>query len=297
MASGRTVAVVGATGRQGGAVARHLLADGWRVRALSRRPESSAARELAARGADVVRADLGDRDSLIRAFDGVSGVFSVQNPMIDGLDAEVRHGNSVADAAKDARVGHVVYGSAGIGVAGTGVGSWESKLVVQAHMEALRLPLTVVRPMAFMELMTDKAFFPPVAMWYLMPKLMGSGRPVPWICVDDLGAVVARAFADPGRFIGEDIKVASEVLSIAECRAVWREVVGRPPRRFPMPVWMFERFVGPDLTTMWRWLRDGHFDIDPGVTHKIVPTVSTVREWLTRRFAGRRRAVAPASGL
>ena len=177
----------------------------------------------------------------------------------------------------------LVYGSAGIGVAGTGVGSWESKLVVQAHMEALRLPLTVLRPMAFMELMTDKAFYPAVAMWYLMPKLMGPVGPVPWICVDDLGASWRGPSLTRIGVIGEDIKVAAEVLSIAECRAVWREVVGRPPRRFPMPVWMFERFVGPDLTTMWRWLRDGHFDIDPGVTHKIVPTVSTVREWLERR--------------
>ena len=283
--SGLTVAVVGATGRQGGAVARHLLADGWKVRALTRRPESQAAQELAALGADVIRVDLGDRRTVRAAFTGVSGVFSVQNPMTSGLDAEVRHGRNVADAAKEAGVGHLVYGSAGVGVAGTGVGSWESKLVVQAHTVDLGLPLTVLRPMAFMELMTDKAFFPPVAMWHLMPRLMGSDRPIPWICVDDLGAIAAQAFADPDRFIGEDIKVASEVRSIAECRAIWREVVGRSPRRFPMPVWMFERFAGTDLTAMWRWLRDGHFDIDPSETHKILPTVSTVREWLTQRFS------------
>jgi uncharacterized protein YbjT (DUF2867 family) len=151
MEPGLTVAVAGATGRQGGAVARHLLTDGWRVRALTRRPDSRPARALAALGAEVVQVEFGDRGSLDRALNGVYGLFNVQNPMISGVGAEVEHGKNVADAAKNALVRHVVYGSAGIGAPGTGVGSWESKLVVQAHMEAAGLPLTVLRPMALME--------------------------------------------------------------------------------------------------------------------------------------------------
>lgn len=226
MESGLTVAVVGATGRQGGAVARHLLADGWRVRALTRRPRSRAAEALAARGAAVVHAELSDPRSLGSAFEGAYGVFNVQNPMISGVETEVEHGRNVARAARDAGVRHVVYGSAGIGTPGTGVGSWESKLAVQADMEAAALPLTVLRPMAFMELMTDKAFFPAVSTWHLMPKLMGADRPIPWICVDDLGAIAARVFADPDQFIGEDWAVASEMRSIAECRTLWQSVMG-----------------------------------------------------------------------
>jgi uncharacterized protein YbjT (DUF2867 family) len=283
--TGRVVAVAGATGRQGGAVARHLLADGWRVRALTRKPDGSSARKLAAFGAEVVRADMGSRPSLCEAFAEVYGVYSVQNPMISGLEAEVAQGRNVADAAKETGVRHVVYGSAGIGVPGTGVGSWESKLAVQAHMKALGLPLTVLRPTAFMELMTDKAFFPPVSTWQLMPKLMGAHRPLPWICVEDLGAIAAQAFADPDRFVGMDLKVVADVRSIAECREIWHELTGRPPRRFPMPVWLFERFVGTDLTTMWRWLRTGHVDADPSETYKILPGALTIREWLVRRRA------------
>ena len=282
MESGLTVAVVGATGRQGGAVARHLLADGWRVRALTRRPDSQPAGALVARGAEVVRVELGDPGSLVSAFEGAYGVFSVQNPMIGGVSKEVEHGRNVADAAKDAGVRHVVYGSAGVGASGTGVGSWESKQVVQAYMEAAGLPVTVLRPMAFMELMSDRAFFPAVSTWHLMPKLMGADRPVPWLCVDDFGAIAARVFANPDRFIGEDIKLASEMRSIAECRTMWEAVMGRRPWRFPMPVWGFERFVGTDLTTMWRWLRTGHLDIDLSRTREILPTALTVREWLNR---------------
>jgi uncharacterized protein YbjT (DUF2867 family) len=276
------VAVVGATGRQGGAVARHLLAEGWHVRGLTRRPEAKPARRLAALGAEVIRADMADRGTLRAAFGDTYGVYSVQNPMISGVETEVLHGKNVADAANETGVRHVVYGSAGIGVPGTGVPEWESKLAVQAHMEALGLPLTVLRPMAFMELMTDKGFFPPASTWHLMPKLMGANRRIPWVGVDDLGAIAARAFGDPDRFIGADLKLAADLKSIAECRELWAEVIGKPPRRLPMPVWMFERFVGTNLTTMWRWLRTGDIEADPSETRKILPAVSTVREWLTR---------------
>ena len=75
-----------------------------------------------------------------------------------------------------AGVKHFVYGSAGIGVKDAGIPSWESKLVIEDHIKSLGLPLTVLRPMAFMELMTDKKFFPAVAAWHIMPELMGSER-------------------------------------------------------------------------------------------------------------------------
>lgn len=276
------MAVVGATGRQGSAVTRHLLADGWHVRALTRRPQSKAAGGIAVLGAEIIQAELSDPSSLVSAFGGAHGVYSVQNPMISGLQAEIVHGKNVADAAKEVGVHHLVYGSAGVGAAATGVGSWESKLAVEAHMKALGLSFTVLRPMAFMELMTDQTFFPAVSTWHLMPRLMGADRPVPWLCLDDLGAIAARAFKNPDRFIGQDIKLASEVQSLSECREIWHEVLGRPPRHFPMPEWAFERFVGTDLTTMWRWLRTEHFDIDPAQTHAILPTAITVRQWLTR---------------
>jgi hypothetical protein len=75
-------------------------------------------------------------------------------------------------------VAHVVYSGAGIGVGGTGIGSWETKVEVAAHLRELELTVTILRPMAFMELMTERKFFPPASVWQLMPKLMGSARPV-----------------------------------------------------------------------------------------------------------------------
>jgi uncharacterized protein YbjT (DUF2867 family) len=288
MTTDRIVAVIGATGRQGGAVARHLLADGWQVRALTRRPEVEPARKLAALGAEVIRADMDDPSTLSEAFRDVYGVYSVQNTMISGPEAEIRHGRNVANAAKETGVQHVVYGSAGLGVPGTGVPSWESKLAVEAHMNGLGLPLTVLRPMAFMELMTDKGYVPPVSTWSLMPRLMGPDRPVGWIGVDDLGAIAARAFAEPDRFVGAQLSLAADVQSVSQCRQIWYEVYGRPPRRIPMPVWMFKRFVGSDLINMWRWLRTAEFGIDPTTTRSLLPSALTIREWLDRRRSSMR---------
>ena len=290
-ASGRrTIVVTGATGLQGGAVARRLLEDGWHVRGLTRNPASKRAQALAALGAEVVQGDMAEAASLRPVFEGAYGVYSVQNPFIGGPEQEIRQGKNVADVAKDVGVEHLVYGSAGTGRKGTGVPSWETKLQIEAHMKALELPLTILRPTAFMELMTHKKFFPPVAAWQVMPKLMGSSRRLPWLCTEDLGAIGARAFADPHSFVGTDLTLASDVRSLEECRSIYREVIGKNPRRLPMPVWLFKRFgfVGEDLTTMWRWLRTGHVDLETSSTYAIHPDALTVRSWLSKQEAAER---------
>ena len=285
----RTIVVCGATGRQGSAVVRHLIAAGWPVRALTRDAGSAKAKALAGTGAEVVTADMGDRAALDRAFSGAYGVYNVQNPMISGFAAEVEQGKNVADAAKAAGVQHVVYGSAGIGRE-TGVPSWDTKVEIRRHMEHLGLPVTVLRPQAFMELMTDKAYYPPVAIWHVMVKLMGGSRNVPWLAVDDVGAIATRAFAEPGRFVGADMALASDVKTLEECRAVWTEVYGSAPRKFPMPVWMFKRIAshaGKDLPRMWQWLRTGSIPEDTSETREIHPAAITVREWMEQKRAER----------
>lgn len=276
----RVVAVTGATGRQGGAVTRHLLRRGWRVRAVTRDPGGQAGRALERSGAEVLAADFADPARLGEVFRGAHGVFSVQT----GPDAAAQ-GEAVAEAAVDAGVRHLVYASAGPGIPGTGVASWDDKLAVEEHLVALGVPRTVLRPMAFMELMTDKDFFPPLAVWSTMPRLMGEHRPVPWICADDVGAIAARAFDDPDRYLGRTLRLAADVRTIAECRALWRTAFGARPRRVPVPTRLFERFAGTDLTTMWRWLRVSPFTADPAETLALLPSARSVRAWLGERAA------------
>lgn len=278
----RVIVVTGATGLQGSAVTRHLIAHGWRVRALTRNPRSKKAQEVGALGAELAQADMADRQTLTSVFAGAYGVFSVQNPMLSGVEGEIAQGKNVADAAKQAGVLHFVYSSAGPEMRGTGVPSWESKLMIADYIKSLGLPATIIRPMAFMELMTEKKFFPQASTWDLMPKLMGGERKVVWICTDDLGFVVAKIFENPERYLGVEIPLASDIQSIDECRAIYRDVMAKNPPRFPMPAGLFERFgfVGKDLTTMWRWLGTKTFEMDTGTTRSIHPEAKDVRAWL-----------------
>jgi len=232
---------------------------------------------------ELVRADMADPGRMRNVCDGTHGVFSVQNPMIGGEHAEFVQGRNVVDPAADAGVSHLVYGSAGPGTPSTGVAAWDVNFEVAEYARSRGLPLTVLRPMAFMELMTDKDLYPPVAAWHLMPRLVGAERPIPWLAAEDVGALAARAFADPASYVGTDLALAADIRTLYECRAIWRRVTGRNPKRFPMPVWLFQKFVGPDLTRMWRWLATHDVDVDLTETREHHPTAVTVEQFVRRR--------------
>lgn len=276
------IVVTGATGLQGGAVSRHLLRAGWRVRGLTRNPASSRAQALAQAGVEVVQGDMDDIASLRPIFEGAYGVYSVQNPILSGPAAEIWQGKNVADVAKQSGVSHFVYGSAGIGKSGTGVSSWETKAQIEAHIRALELPATILRPMAFMELMTEQKFAPAIAAWSVMPALMGPARQLGWLCTDDLGAIAAKVFEAPQQYVGQEFALASDVQSLDQCRAIYREVMGKNPPRVPIPAWLFKRFgfVGQDLTAMWRWLGTESIALDTGPARAIHPEALAVRAWL-----------------
>ena len=113
MSDKKTIAVVGATGSQGGGLARAILDDPdteFEVRALTRRPDSDAAQELADQGAEVVQADLNDPDSLRRAFDGCYGAFCLTNFWEHfSPEKEIQQARNMARAAKDAGLEHVIW--------------------------------------------------------------------------------------------------------------------------------------------------------------------------------------------
>ena len=150
--SDKLIVVTGATGQQGGATARHLLAQGWRVRAFVRDPIKPAAQELAAKGAELVQGDLDDRASLDRALSGAYGAFSVQTFMgPEGPIGEARQGMVLADAAKAAGIQHLVYTSVGGAERKSGLPHFESKWQIEEHIRSLGLPATILRPVFFME--------------------------------------------------------------------------------------------------------------------------------------------------
>ena len=283
---GKTIVVAGATGRQGGQVVRHLLNQGWRVRALTRKPKSKKAAALRRLGAEVTTANLNDQATLEAAFKNAYGVFNVQSPVAGKIDIEIQQGTNVAAAAKETGIQHLVYGSGGPGNIKTGIEQWDAKVEIAQVMERLGLPLTVLRPVAFMELMVDPSFYPSSSTWHIWPRLSGSGCKIPWISVHDVGAIAASVFANPDEYCGKDLMLASDVQSLDECRVVYKEVLGRYPLRFPMPLSFFELFVGKDIPEMWRWLREHPINVDVSQTYRIYPASMTVRTWLRTLRSG-----------
>ena len=111
VANQRKILVTGATGEQGGALARQLLQKKHKVYALTRNIHSPAAQDLRNRGANIIKGDLDDSDSLIRAVNDVESIFLMGTPFEDGTEGEIRRGTLMADLAKDKGIGHLVYSS------------------------------------------------------------------------------------------------------------------------------------------------------------------------------------------
>lgn len=254
MNDSKKVLIFGATGNVGGAAAHALLRRGWQVRAATRTPDSEKARTLAALGAQVVQADMEDRLSLEKAFAGMRRVLSVQNWVTSGVEGEIRQGKLVAEAARSAGVAHLVYASAGSGDADTGVPHFDSKLAVESHMQALELPFTIVRPGPFMELLTEKEFYPALAMWGAQIKILGWDTPIPWVAVRDIGAAVANIFEDPATWIGQDLSLFGDVKTMRECQETFLAVNGKKPLGLPVPLWLFQKMASEEWITMWRWM-------------------------------------------
>lgn len=217
-----TILVTGGTGHQGGASARHLLADGWRVRALVRDAEKPAARALADAGAELVVGDLMDRASLDAAVAGAYGVYGVQR----GSDDEIAESTNLADAARAAGVQHFVYSSVRGADRDSDIPWVASKYRNELYLRSLDMPLTVFRPVTFMD----------NVLWYqkdgiLAGKLTGF-EPADvmhqWIAVDDVGRFVALAFFDPDRWVGQATEIAGDELTSAQRAAALSLALGVP---------------------------------------------------------------------
>ncbi|MFF0575581.1 NmrA/HSCARG family protein [Streptosporangium saharense] len=235
------ILVTGATGKQGGAVARALLAAGTPVRILVRDPESEAARAVRALGAEPVRGDLDDPASLEPATAGVRGVFSVQTPDPTALmtDGEVTRGRNLVEAAKAAGVTQFVHTSvSGAGDPDRDVPGWTpdewsrhywaSKARLDDLVRTAGFPhWTVLKPATFMENLLGWSHMFGDWTEHGFVTAFARDTKLSLVAVRDIGATAAAAFADPVRFTGADIELAGDLLTMTEIAEVLSGVLGR----------------------------------------------------------------------
>jgi uncharacterized protein YbjT (DUF2867 family) len=271
MISKRTILVTGATGQQGGAVARALLSKGHRVKALTRKPDSEAARHLAAAGAEVVAGDLADTASVVRAAGDVDTMFLMGNSYEAGMEEETRQGILAADAAKAAGVGHLIYSSVASADKKTGIPHFDSKYLVEKHVVGLGIPYTISAPTAFMENV--------VAPWSISALSQGTyafavppKRALQLVALADIGAFVTALAERREQVFGKRFDFAGDELSGEEQAKILSQVIGRPISYQEIPI-AVARQQSEDAALMFEWFDRVGYDVDIGALRKEFPEV------------------------
>mgnify|MGYP001815862389 FL=1 len=277
----KIIAVTGATGQQGGAVARKLLADGWKVRALTRDISKPAAVELASLGAELVPGDMDNQAELEVAFKDAYGVFSVQNFWLPnvGFEGEISQGKTVADAAKAAGVEHLVYSSVGSAHRGMGQSHFESKWIIEQYIQSLDVPYTILRPVAFMDNHNwTRAYI-------LNGTFTGMGldadKGIQSVAVEDIGVFAVLVFSDPGTYLGQTIELAGDELTEIQIAATFTKVIGRPVELVQSSNGM-PGVSEDEMTAMFNFFNGEAYDADIPALREMHPGLLTFEQYLRK---------------
>ena len=280
MADTRIVLITGATGKQGGAVARHLAGKGFTIRAMTRKTDSDAAKALAAAGAEVVKGDLNDAASLEAALAGAWGAFAVQNTWEAGVEGEEEQGKRFATLARKVGVRHFVYTSVGSAHRKTGIPHFENKWRVEETIRGLGFPSRVIiRPVFFMENLTSP--------WFLNgDKLCTAMDPktvLQMIAVDDIGKYGARAFTDGSALNGREIDLAGDALTMPQAAKILSRGLGRTIEFAQVPI-AEVRKSSEDFALMLEWFDRIGYDADiEGLEREFGITPTKLAEWAGRQ--------------
>lgn len=274
------VLVTGATGKQGGALARLLLKRGHRMLAFVRSPESPAALELLQRGAELVAGDFDDPDSLEHAMRGVDAVFAMATPFQGGgLEGEVRHGRHLIDAAKLARVRHFLYSSVAGAAQNTGIPHFDTKHVVEEHLRRSGLPYTIVAPVFFMENFLGASYAQGLHEGVLsLPLAPHQGLQM--VSMADLAAFCTRVMEWPEELFGKRIEVASDEVTGEQAAALLSYVSGHKLHYEEMPLEAM-RSANEDLGRMFEWLQRVGYHANIALLRRDFPEVGwhTFEDW------------------
>ena len=271
------IVVSGATGTQGGAVARSLLDRGFIVRGLTRNPNSEASIALSELGAHMVQGDFDNTSSLDSALNGAYGAFSVQQYRGVGVEGEIRQSMAFADAAKKAGIQHFIYTSVLYARLGTGVPQFESKRQIEDYIRDLGMSYSIVRPPSFMvnlegaweaanESIYRTVFPADMARHHIAPA--------------DIGRIVAEAFSNPDMWINRELDIAGQQISYADIAAAMSRQLGKLVVYEQIPWEEFSSSATPTAISRDAWYLSNLVQVDMGALHEEFPGLMTVEDYL-----------------
>lgn len=267
----KTILVFGATGKQGNAVAENLLNNGWRVRAITRKPNQPAANDLEAKGAKVVQADMNNKQSLVDAMKGVYGVYSVQPLYFEKPDDEIQHGKRVADAAKEEGVKHFVYSSVEGADRNSRIPHFETKWEIEKYIHSIDLPFTILRPVFFMEnftWLTSKE-----NQTLIVPKIIDEDIKLQMISVQDIGSFASIVFNTSDKFKGSVLKLAGDELKLSQVANVLSQVCDVPSKVSEKEG---NKFQG---NKMFKWFETDGYQANIPLLREIHPNLFDFYKW------------------
>jgi uncharacterized protein YbjT (DUF2867 family) len=308
MADKKTIAVVGATGAQGGGLARAILKDEARpfdVRALTRDVESDKARELARLGAELVAADVDAPESLKKAFAGAHGAFCVTFFWAHfSPEKEIAAAGNMARAAQDAGLEHVIWStledtrrwmSLGDDRMPTLMGKYKVP-----HFDAKGEADQVFRDSGVPTTCLLTSFYWDNFIHFGMgPKRGPDGRlaitfpmadkKLPGIAAEDIGGCAYGIFKRQGDYVGRTVGIAGEHLTGAEMAAAFSRALGEEVRYNDVPPDVYRGFGFPgaeDLGNMFQFKRDFNDDFcgarSVEESRALNPSLQTFEVWLSR---------------
>jgi len=280
VANQRKILVTGATGQQGGSLTRLLLQKKHKVYALTRNTQSTAAQDLRNRGANIVKGDLDDSDSLERAVKDVESVFLMGTPFEDGIEGEIRRGKLMADVAKENKVEHLVYSSVANADKKTGIPHFESKYKVEQHIKNLGIPHTIIGPTFFMENL-------------LGPGLEKSQLALPLSlsttlqqsALQNIAEFSALVLERHKTFVGKRIDIASDEVTGEQAAEILSNELGQRIRYVSIPLEQVYQ-ANEDMARMYEWYEKVGTGIDISALHQEYPEINwlSFRDWAKLRL-------------
>ena len=278
----KTIFVTGATGRQGSAAVRHLLEAGYRVRGLTREPDKPEAQRLSALGAEIVQGDLDDPAQIRKDIDGCYGVFAVLTWAEEGPAGEVKQGKNLADAAKAAGIEHFLYSSVGGADRSTGIPNFESKATNERYMREVGLPLSILRPVNFMENFNAPNARKLIASGRLVMAL-DPGKQLQMVSVEDIGFMAAIMLDNPDDWKGRSLEIAGDSLTIPQVAERFSSALGQKVEFVEQPLQDLKK-VDNDRFLFMRWLNEEGYRADIPAIRAIHPSLMNLQQWLEKGY-------------
>ncbi|HZN97274.1 MAG TPA: NmrA/HSCARG family protein [Gemmatimonadales bacterium] len=302
----KIIAVVGATGAQGGGLARAILADrsgGFALRAITRKPDSDKAQELRNAGAEVVKGDADDRASIERAFQGAYGVFALTNFWEHfSPERELAQARNMAQAGKSAGVQHVIWST----LEDTRewvpleddrmptlqgkykVPHFDAKGEADASFRDAGVPTTWLLTSFYWD---NLIYFgagpqrgPDGTLALVFPM---DDKKLPAIAVEDIGKSAYSIFKRGQEFIGKKVGIAGEHLTGQQMADALTRALGQEVRYTNVPPEVYRSFGFPgadDLGNMFQFKRDFNEYFcgarNLAFTRSLNPELQTFEEWL-----------------